>query len=379
MEVLESGSDAKVGVGSAFVGDSLGHLVTNYHVIARVVQAPSQHEARVTVDGRSVAVQVLAVDLVNDLAVLTPTGAAPSLVLAPRDEAPPQGARVLALGHPQDLGLAIVEGTYNGFVEHAAVPRLHFTGAINPGMSGGPAVLDDGQLVGVNVSTLGEEIGFLVPAAAVRALLARVPSTPPSTTALRTAMAAQLSAAATASLQHLFAAGTPTALLGDYRVPTLPDTSFRCWGDTQRPDNLRLERIEHQCSMQEQIFLSETLSAGFARFTHQVVKGPARGSLRQFDALQSLFSGEISYDGERREVTSFRCTDANRTVGSLTWRTALCVRRLRDLPGLYEAVLRAVVLGRRDAGLTTTLSLSGVPFALVQTLPDRFLTLVGRR
>ena len=51
-----------------------------------------------------------------------------------------KGDRVLAMGHPRDLGLSIVEGTYNGQVEHVLTPRLHFTGPLNPGMSGGPAV-----------------------------------------------------------------------------------------------------------------------------------------------------------------------------------------------------------------------------------------------
>ena len=44
------------------------------------------------------------------------------------------------MGNPLDLGFTIVEGTYNGFVEKSYNPRMHFTGAINPGMSGGPAV-----------------------------------------------------------------------------------------------------------------------------------------------------------------------------------------------------------------------------------------------
>ena len=96
-----------------------------------------------------------------------------------------KGDRVLALGHPRDLGLSIVEGTYNGQVEHVLTPRLHFTGPLNPGMSGGPAVTPAGALVGVNVATMGEELAFLVPAEFVTRLLDRLPAVLPAADALR--------------------------------------------------------------------------------------------------------------------------------------------------------------------------------------------------
>ena len=41
---------------------------------------------------------------------------------------------------------------YNGLVERSYNERIHFTGALNPGMSGGPAVTADGRVVGINVS-----------------------------------------------------------------------------------------------------------------------------------------------------------------------------------------------------------------------------------
>lgn len=378
VEVLELGSDAKVGVGSAFLAAADGRLITNFHVIARLVHAPTQHEARVTLDGRTVPVRVLAVDVVRDLAVLTSAGP-PALVLAPTDGPLPKGTRVLALGHPQDLGLSIVEGTYNGFVDRAAVPRLHFTGAINPGMSGGPAVTEDGRLVGVNVATMGNEVGFLVPAAAVTALLASTPAEPPPAALLKRRMADQLKAVAEATLRRLFAPGVPTAVLGAYRVPTLPDTTFRCWGDTDRPEAMRLEWRRHNCSMEEQVFLSETLNAGFVSFDHAAISGPPAGSARRLAALAAEFGGNTTFDGTRREVTRFECTDANRRTAAFTWRTRLCVRRLRDFPGLYEALFHGAVLGRDDAGLVSSLSLSGVPFELIRTLPDRFLAAIRSR
>src|SRR5205807_1245578 len=76
----------------------------------------------------------------------------------------PRGERLYSLGHPLGIGFTIVEGTYNGPVERSYSPRIHFTGALNPGMSGGPAVDGDGRVVGVNVSKQfgGDLVSFLV-------------------------------------------------------------------------------------------------------------------------------------------------------------------------------------------------------------------------
>ena len=173
---------------------------------------------------------------------------------------PPQGTRVLALGHPRDLGLSVVEGTHNGAVQHAPVARLHYTGPINPGMSGGPAVTADGMLVGVNVATYGEEVAFLVPAGSVAALLARAPPVPPSAEGLRGDIARQLAELAHASLAGLFERGGPTAVMADFLVPTGTDSTFRCWGDTDRPREKRYEVLRHSCSMEATTVISETTS-----------------------------------------------------------------------------------------------------------------------
>ena len=80
------------------------------------------------------------------------------------------------MGNPLDLGFTIIEGTYNGLVDRTYNDRVHFSGALNPGMSGGPTVSAEGQVVGVNVATRrgGQLLSFLVPARYAAALLQRV-------------------------------------------------------------------------------------------------------------------------------------------------------------------------------------------------------------
>ena len=113
--------------------------------------------------GTTHSATVLAIDVVHDLAVLDAgLRGRPSFVLGPVAVA--QGNRLFSLGHPRDLGLSIVEGTHNGLLTHTLYPRIHLTGSLNPGMSGGPTIDEQGRVVGVNVSTAGNQVSFLVPA-----------------------------------------------------------------------------------------------------------------------------------------------------------------------------------------------------------------------
>ena len=125
-------------------------------------------------DGRKGPLDVLAIDVRNDLAIV----AADDLVLPPlklRTEIPAQGERAWSIGFPLNLGLTITEGVANGLVENSIEQRIHYTGAINGGMSGGPALDRRGRVYGVNVSVVtGRQlVGFVVPAKHIPALLAR--------------------------------------------------------------------------------------------------------------------------------------------------------------------------------------------------------------
>ena len=68
-----------------------------------------------------------------------------------------------------------VRGLAHWLVESSLEQRIHYTGAINGGMSGGPALDMKGRVYGVNVSLVADRqlVGFVVPAMHIPALLAR--------------------------------------------------------------------------------------------------------------------------------------------------------------------------------------------------------------
>ncbi len=170
---------ARQGVGSGFLADSQGHIVTNYHVIEGAEGLDvtlfdnSKHEA-----------EVVGVDQINDLAVLKidcPGDLCEPLSLGDSDSLQ-VGQKVMAIGNPFGLQLTLTTGIVSSLgrrieTRDAIIDEVIQTdAAINPGNSGGPLLNTVGQVVGVNTliySRSGDSagIGFAVPVKTVKRIL----------------------------------------------------------------------------------------------------------------------------------------------------------------------------------------------------------------
>jgi S1-C subfamily serine protease len=375
IEVVETGSAAKASIGTGFYASGGGHIVTNYHVISKLIHTPDRYRIEVTdLSGQPNQATVLGVDVVYDLAVLR-TNRRPKGYLTLESNGVDQGTRLYSLGHPRDLGLTIVEGTYNGLLKHTLYPKVHFTGSLNPGMSGGPALTQAGRVVGVNVATEGEQISYLVPAERVSALLERTTKVQdPSANSFLAEVGRQIHANQARYLAGLFLAKTPSVTLGPYSLPTKPTEFFRCWADALRRKELPYVAVSHDCSTDDYLFVSSEQSSGIVRFYHQLLSTDELNPAQFFTLYSGQFqAGNTAAFGNEEEVTRFRCQTRNvRTQGGKL-KVVLCARQYVKLPGLYDAALRVATLGARNVGLVTTLSLSGASFENVQTLTRRYI------
>ena len=160
-------------LGSGFLVDAQGHVVTNAHVVEGAdtvkVKLGDERELDAKVKGR---------DERLDLAVLELQGAT-NLPYVPLgdSEALRVGEYVVAIGNPFGLGQtvtmgivsaksrAIGAGPYDDFIQTDA--------SINPGNSGGPLFDMRGNVIGVNtaINPNGQGIGFAIPANALKDIL----------------------------------------------------------------------------------------------------------------------------------------------------------------------------------------------------------------
>lgn len=164
------------GVGSGFVWDNKGHIVTNYHVIK------GSRTLRVGLDQLSFKASLIGSEPRKDIAVLK-LDAPEALkkiqtfdMLQPADSSLLMvGQKALAIGNPFGLDHSLTTGVISALGRK--VPGIAGTmsnmvqtdAAINPGNSGGPLLDSEGKLIGMNTAIYSKNgnsagIGFAVPA-----------------------------------------------------------------------------------------------------------------------------------------------------------------------------------------------------------------------
>ncbi|MEB3229926.1 MAG: HhoA/HhoB/HtrA family serine endopeptidase [Leptolyngbyaceae bacterium] len=156
------------GVGSGFILDSQGHILTNAHV----VDGADQVMVTLT-DSRTVAGEVLGTDPVTDVAVIKIAAEdLPTVKLGNSDSLEP-GQWAIAIGNPLGLdntvtvGIVSATGRSSGEVgiPEKRVSFIQTDTAINPGNSGGPLLNANGEVIGVNTAIIqdAQSIGFAIP------------------------------------------------------------------------------------------------------------------------------------------------------------------------------------------------------------------------
>ncbi|MCC7000546.1 MAG: trypsin-like peptidase domain-containing protein [Gemmatimonadaceae bacterium] len=384
VQIIESSSSAKRSIGTAFFVSSDGLMLTNYHVISDHIHERDDNRVEVLQqDGTAIPAVVVAVDVVHDLAILRTGLVTPSFfTLGP--VALRQGDRLYSLGHPSDLGLSIVEGTYNGNLKHTLSPKIHFTGSINPGMSGGPTITSDGRVVGVNVSTMGEQRSFLVPEGQATALVARVRA--PGFAAAPdpfTEITAQLTDFQDSYLRTLFVEAPKRVDVGPFNVVSEPTPYFRCWGGSQRSDDRdktpMYVQTWHNCGTDDDVFVAGEQRVGVVAVKHLAITSERLNAARFGALFTSRFGLDPTPSGDEKHVTVWKCRARNVAAPATPVRAVLCLRGLKKLPGLYDAVLQVAVLGRSNAGLVSSLTLSGATFENIDQASTRFLGLLAWR
>jgi len=373
VRMLDQASASKASIGSGFLVDRQGFIITNFHVIAELVHKPGQYRAEYLFeDGRSGKLELLDIDVVHDLALLKMDVAADRF-LAISTEEPAKGERLFALGNPHDLGLTIVEGTYNGRLEKSLYEKIHFTGSINPGMSGGPTINRDGAVVGVNVATAGNQLSFLVPATYVIRLLARTRDgqAKPDFTAL---MGAQLLANQDTYMTALLATPFAEVRMEPLSVPGRLAYFLNCWGDTRKREDELYELAHYSCATSDDIFLSAAQTSGVIRYSHALYTSNGLGPIRFFSLLEQNFQTErLRLRSDEDMVTNYECNSDFVTHDGLRSKVVFCLRAYKKLPGLYDAALMAAVFTDDQQMLQTNLLLAGVSYESATRFPQAYL------
>ncbi len=175
---VQKQSSRKDTVGTGFIVDERGYIVTNRHVIANAV------EIKVSMsDGTSLVGELDFEDAAHDLAVvrIQTKRKLKALPLGPATDAM-VGEDVIAIGHPFGYVNTVSKGIVSALDREVEMPGgvvlkglLQTTAAINPGNSGGPLLNADGEVIGINVALRSDaqNIAFALSADTVQQVLSR--------------------------------------------------------------------------------------------------------------------------------------------------------------------------------------------------------------
>jgi S1-C subfamily serine protease len=172
-------------LGSGFVIDKAGHIVTNYHVVrgANAIQVSFSNNEHFSA-------KVIGVDPSTDSAVLqveVKSRALKSLPLG-NSESVRVGDQVIAIGNPFGLDRSVTAGIVSAVQRRIEAPNqlsishvIQTDAALNHGNSGGPLLNAQGQVIGVNaqIETGGQSqgnvgIGFAIPINTVKDVVAEL-------------------------------------------------------------------------------------------------------------------------------------------------------------------------------------------------------------
>jgi S1-C subfamily serine protease len=168
-------SGKSTALGSGFVYDKQGDIITNYHVVANATNADVTFT-----DGNTYSAKVIGKDASADLAILQITDNFSEEKVIPLPIANSSNIRtaepVVAIGNPFGLSGTITTGIVSAQGRLLPNPDTGFSipntiqtdAAINPGNSGGPLLNIQGQVIGMNTAIFSRTgsysgIGFAIP------------------------------------------------------------------------------------------------------------------------------------------------------------------------------------------------------------------------
>lgn len=359
--------------GTGFAVAPGGLLLSNYHVVAEHVLYPDKYRLEYrTPDGATGKITVLAIDVEHDLSLVR----AEKLDLPPlplRTDIPSKGERAFSVGFPLDVGLTITEGVLNGKVEDSFDPRLHYSGAINGGMSGGPALDAAGKVIGVNVSGYRFEqlVSFLVPAEHAQNLIARGKNNPLDLKQARQEVARQLrhhSDQLLRTLDHDFV----TQRTAGYDLPGKLDRFVDCnaTGDTLTDQPTQSERIA--CSAKAGLYVQQNMYSGDLDFSHFVLTTTKLDAWRFARRLRFATFGGGGFNSPKN-VAPFACKNNVVRLDGLDADLLLCTRAYRLFDGLFDISVRVTSLNHATRGFSSNLQLNGVDFDAGMKFVNRYV------
>lgn len=383
IRVIDIGSGDKFSIGSGFQISAEGHIATNFHVVSSYVHEPekyrlefvrSHHTHRDETTETVHPTELLTFDVIHDLAILSMPKVAnlPTKVLALSPQALSKGDRIYSMGNPHDLGMTIIEGNYNGLLQNSRYKKILFSGSLNPGMSGGPAINEKGEVLGINVSTQGDEISYLVPVIYLQQLQNSLTDNPAYSANDHLPNYNPLIQQSLFNDQQDFysdilAAPFNTQNLGQVTVAHDLSDSLKCWGHTTNSeednytDKAQFQGTHQHCVTEDQIYINNDISSGQFYYDFEWITTQTLNPFQFYHVIQERFEhNHLGNAYQEKYITEFTCVDDIIQLADHAWKISSCLRTYKDYPRLFDAQLVMASLDENQQALVAKIGAAGI-------------------
>ncbi|MFT6757173.1 MAG: serine protease Do [Chitinophagales bacterium] len=361
IRIIDIASNQKSSTGTGFVVDEKGTVATNYHVVSNYIERPEKFRIEYETDsGKQGVLTLVDVDVVNDLALLAGKHlASQPFVLA--ETMPAKGQPIYSMGYPLDLGITVIPGTYNG-IPAASIDRVHFSGSLNSGMSGGPSMNAAGHVVGSNVATAGNQVSFLVPVTALKNLLAHY-YVNDMVTDFDQRMTEQLTTQQALLINSMLAQQWLTSAIGEASAVGEIPPFIKCWGYTDDNKKNLFDSVSKRCETEQDIYVGRDFRTGKLELEFFWLESVELDIWRFSHEYERIFSSFMP--GNRAtsdDVGNFSCqqkliSDSNHKADS---KAVFCTRAYKHFDGLYDVLFVQGSLANNTKAFISHFTLSGV-------------------
>jgi len=378
VRVVDLATNEKSVVGSGFYISPEGHMATNYHVVSSYIQKPDDYRIEyIKLDGSSDDLKLIYIDVVHDLAILTSSIKAENFLSLGQSEMP-KGERIFSMGNPHDFGMTIVEGTFSGLMEKSQYRKILFSGSLNPGMSGGPALNHSGEVIGINVSTMGNDVSFLVPVEFLKKLYDIVKAeTFIPIEKWYPIIEEQLLVNQDEFIENLIASEWEHLTLGELLVPGEIATPIKCWGKSTDTEKSLVSKVRSSCSNEDYIYLFDNINTSYYSFWFLLHKSKGINTFHLYNHLESDFENAFSFNRlehlEGESFTKMKCQSDFVQIADKSWKVALCTRKYKKLKRLYDIELILSTVDEFDQGYMGEMSAQGVSQKRALDLVKKFM------
>jgi len=376
IRLIDKASGEKSSIGSGFQITSDGLIATNYHVISSYARHPSKYKIEYLDNkGNKGTLELKSVEVINDLALVKREVSEEMPFFDISKTTPIKGEELFSLGNPHDLGMIVVPGTYNGLKKESFNDRIHFTGSVNSGMSGGPVVNAQTKVVGINVATSGNQIGFLVPHDKLVALFDAYKIKPP--TSIEQQMLDQLIQNQKKMMNKVLTSEWQLKRLGNSLIPTVDVPFIRCWGDSNadKTDALVSAALAH-CTLEENTYLSSHFFTGTLEMEFRYMHAKELSDTKFY----TLYEQRIKRVGPankaaKEDVTEYQCQHdiVMPSHQGMKNKAIFCTRAYKDFSGLFDVLYLAASIDKNDEALLSHFTVAGVTQDSAMAFSKKFM------